>query len=131
MKSNSKKDIQSRTDIIFLIDQFYDKIKQNHLLRPVFVDIAQINFDHHMPILYDFWCTLLIGEMSYTRNAMDAHLQLNQKIPLTKPYFDEWLKLFSETVHEYFDGDKATEAITRAKSIAGLMLFKIERQGLG
>ena len=54
-----KKDIETRADIIILMDQFYEKIKVNTLLRPIFVDVAQLDFDAHMPILYDFWCTLL------------------------------------------------------------------------
>lgn len=121
------KDIHTRTDIILLIDNFYAKIKVNTLLRPVFIDIAQINFEHHMPILYDFWCTMLLGEMSYSRNAMEVHLQLNQKTPLTKAHFDEWLKLFTETVDENYLGAKAEEAKYRATNIAGLMLYKIEK----
>ena len=125
---NTKREIQTRADIIVLIDTFYEKIKLNDLLRPIFIDIAQINFDHHMPILYDFWCTLLIGEMSYSRNAMEVHLQLNKKIPLTKSHFDEWLKLFMETVDEKYTGSKAEEAKYRASNIAGLMLYKIETE---
>jgi hemoglobin len=128
IENNSKKDIQSRTDIILLIDRFYEKIKLNDLLRPIFIDIAHINFEHHMPILYDFWCTLLIGEMSYSRNAMEVHLRLNQKAALTKIHFDEWLRLFNEAVHENYEGAKAEEAAYRAKSIAGLMLYKIETE---
>ncbi|MEP7324024.1 MAG: group III truncated hemoglobin [Saprospiraceae bacterium] len=124
---NAPNDILTRTDIILLIDTFYEKIKVNTLLRPVFIDIAQINFEHHMPILYDFWCTMLLGEMTYSRNAMEVHLQLNQKTPLTKAHFDEWLKLFTETVDENYLGAKAEEAKYRATNIAGLMLYKIEQ----
>ena len=120
-----KTDIESRNDIILLIDRFYEKIKVNPFLRPIFIDIAQLDFDHHMPILYDFWCTLLLGEMTYSRNAMEIHLQLNQKASLTKIHFDEWLKLFNETVDDLYDGTKAQETKYRASSIAALMLHKI------
>jgi hemoglobin len=121
-----KKDITSRADIVLLIDEFYVRIKANALLSPIFLDIVQIDFDHHMPILYDFWCTLLLGEMSYTRNAMEPHLLLNQKIALTKGHFNEWLRLFDETVDELYEGEKAAEAKYRAQSIGGLMLYKIQ-----
>ena len=120
-----KTDIESRNDIILLIDRFYEKIKVNPFLRTIFIDIAQLDFDHHMPILYDFWCTLLLGEMTYSRNAMEIHLQLNQKVSLTKMHFDEWLKLFNETVDDLYDGTKAQETKYRASSIAALMLHKI------
>ena len=124
-----KKDIETRADIIVLMDQFYEKIKVNTLLRPIFVDVAQLDFDAHMPILYDFWCTLLLGDMSYTRNAMEVHISLHRKSALTNVHFDEWLRLFNDTADELYSGEKVSEAKYRAKSIAGLMLYKVETEG--
>lgn len=121
-----KKDIQSREDIKLLIDMFYDKILVNPLLQPIFIDIAHIDLKHHLPILYDFWSYVLLGEMGYNRNVMEPHIRLNQKITLTQEHFDEWMRLFTETVDEYFEGTKAGEAKSRAKTNALLMQHKIK-----
>ena len=64
----------------------------------------------------------LIGRI-YNRNVMNPHIRLNEK-SLTPATFDEWLRLFSETVDEYFEGPKAGEAKSRAKSNALLMQHK-------
>lgn len=122
------KDITDRADIKILIDAFYAKILIHPLLRPVFIDIAHIDLEHHLPILYDFWSTLLLGDQSYHRNAMDVHLALAEKTVLTKEHFDEWLHLFIQTVDELYVGKSADEIKYRASSIAGLMLYKIEHR---
>ena len=119
------KDIEVRADIIRLIDTFYEKIKVNPLLGPIFIEVVLLNFEQHLPILYDFWCTVLLGEQSYHRNAMEAHLALAKKTPMTKGHFDEWLLIFTATVDELYQGEKADEIKYRAQSIAGLMLHKI------
>lgn len=120
-----KRDIKDRQDIIVMIDQFYSKLMVNPLLSPIFIDIARIDLTHHLPILYDFWSYVLLGEMGYKRNVMEPHLRLNQKIALTTAHFDEWMRLFTETVDEYFEGSKAEEAKSRAKSNAIMMQHKI------
>ena len=121
-----KRDIQNRQDIIVMIDQFYSKLMVNPLLSTIFIDIARIDLTHHLPILYDFWSYVLLGEMGYNRNVMEPHLRLNQKIALTPAHFDEWMRLFTETVDEYFEGSKAEEAKSRAKSNAIMMQHKIK-----
>ena len=70
-----KKDIETRADIIILMDQFYEKIKVNTLLRPIFVDVAQLDFDAHMPILYDFWCTLALCDQRKTADGINHLIQ--------------------------------------------------------
>jgi hemoglobin len=122
------KDIESRADIILLVDAFYSKVKSNPVIGYIFTDVAALDFDIHLPKMYDFWCSMLLGEQSYYGNPMTPHMVLSQKVILSSDHFDEWLLLFNETVDTLFQGDKATEAKYRAKNIAGLMLHKIDQQ---
>jgi hemoglobin len=122
------KDIESRADIILLVDAFYSKVKSNPVIGYIFTDVAALDFDIHLPKMYDFWCSMLLGEQSYSGNPMTPHMVLSQKVILSSDHFDEWLLLFNETVDTLFQGDKATEAKYRAKNIAGLMLHKIDQQ---
>jgi len=120
-----KKAIASRADVEELVNRFYDRVKADDLLGPIFHDVARVNWDKHLPIMYDFWCSILLDEDVYHRNAMIPHLQLNKRFPLEARHFQRWLQLFDETVDGYYEGEKAELAKFRATSIAGVMRTKL------
>jgi hemoglobin len=121
-----KKDIETREDIELLVNSFYDKIKTNAILGPIFNDVAQINWEEHLPKMYSFWASLLLGEHSFSGNPMMKHIELSKLTAMTEVQFSEWLLLFNQTVDELFEGSRADEAKTRAANIARLMLHKID-----
>jgi hemoglobin len=121
-----KNDIASRADIELLVNTFYDGIKIHKLLGPIFNVSANVNWETHLPKMYSFWSSLLIGEHSFSGNPMATHIALSKSIPLTALEFSEWIELFNATVDDLFEGEKANEAKIRAANIARLMLFKIE-----
>lgn len=118
-------DITTRADIEQLIIRFYDKVKRDDTIGYIFNDIAKTNWEHHIPLIVDFWEGILLDTTSYRRNAMDIHYQLNKKEPFRKEFFDRWLQLFRETLNELFEGEKAELAWKRARGIADLMAFKM------
>ena len=111
------KEIESRADIELLVKEFYGKVRKNDALGPIFDDIMKINWDHHIPILIDFWETILLDNPVYRRNAMGVHFEVNKKIKLQKEHFSIWLSLFDSTIDQYFTGDKAALAKKRAHEI--------------
>ena len=121
-----KKDIENRVDVELLVNTFYDGIKVHSLLGPIFNVSANVNWETHLPKMYSFWSSLLLGEQSFNGNPMATHISLSKNIPLTTLEFTEWIQLFNTTVDGLFEGEKANEAKTRAANIARLMLFKIE-----
>ena len=124
-----KKDISSRADIEQLIMLFYDKVKQDATIGFIFTEVVPINWEHHIPVIVDFWEAILLDNPVYTKNAMEVHYDLNKKQPLQKAHFDSWLHLFTTTVDELFEGKIANEAKIRATSIAAVMLFKMSTAG--
>lgn len=120
-----KPDISSRAEIEQLIDLFYEKVKKDTVIGFIFTDVVPINWDHHIPVIVDFWETILLDNPVYKKNAMEVHYDLNRKLPLKKEHFESWLNLFFTTLDELFEGKIATLAKTRAKSIADVMLFKM------
>lgn len=122
----TKTDIATREDIILLVNTFYDGIRAHALLGPIFNEIAQVNWEAHLPKMYSFWSSLLLGEHSFTGNPMATHVNLSKSVPLTEKEFSAWIILFDATVNNLFEGEKAEEAKTRAANIARLMMFKIE-----
>ena len=113
-----KNDITSRDDIRLLVDRFYEKVQRDELIGPLF---SHVNWPHHLPIMYDFWSSMLLGDQSYRGNPFQKHLPL----PLKSTHFDRWLQLFRETVGDNFAGEKAEEVVARAESIAGIFQLRM------
>ena len=120
-----KPDITTRTDVELLVNTFYEKVNDNKTLSPIFNNVAKVDWPHHLPKMYSFWSSLLLGEQSYTGNPMVKHIDLSRQTDMTEVQFSTWLLLFNETVNELFAGEKAEEAKSRAANIARLMLHKI------
>lgn len=121
----AKKDIENRADIIQLINAFYDKLLDDELMAPLFTEVAQINLSEHLPILYDFWESVLFQAGIYSRDTMQPHLDLHYAHPLQDRHFERWLELFNDSVDERFEGEKAHQAKVRALSIATVIRIKI------
>jgi hemoglobin len=111
-----------------LVNRFYDKAKADAVIGFIFNDIVKVHWEHHLPIMYDFWENTLFYTGGYTGNPMQIHQRLNQVVPLTAEHFKEWLHLFTTTVDELFEGEKAELAKQRAMSISTIMQLKIIQQ---
>lgn len=121
-----KSQITSRIQVELLVNTFYDRVKIHPVLGPIFNDMAKVDWTLHLPKMYNFWASILLGEQSYDGNPMTRHIQLSRSLPLTENEFNEWITLFTRTVDDLFEGEKAEEAKTRAANIARLMLHKIQ-----
>lgn len=121
-----KKDIENRDDIVLLVNSFYDVVRDNKIIGPIFNSVVKVDWDTHLPKMYSFWASLILGEQSYTGNPMIKHVALSKLTSMTEVEFSEWLLLFNATVDRLFEGKNALEAKTRAANIARLMLHKID-----
>lgn len=131
MKLLTKTDIENRDDLLRLVTAFYDKLLADPLMAPIFIEVAKINLEEHLPVLVDFWDSVLFFTAKYKGNAMLPHLRLHEQHPLQKEHFRRWLAFFDLTVDELFEGEKAQLAKDRAKSIALLMEVKTNAAGGG
>lgn len=121
-----KSDITNRKDIELLVNTFYEKIRSNPVLGYIFDDVAKINWETHLPKMYSFWASILLGEHSFSGNPMQKHIALSKITEMTDKEFSEWLHLFTVTVDELFFGENSNEAKLRAGNIARLMLHNIQ-----
>ena len=119
------KDITSREDIEQLVDQFYQKVIKDELIGYIFTEVMHLDWKVHIPIMYNFWDSMLLGSANYHGNPMVKHIDLNRKEPLKKEHFERWNALWKETNELLFKGPKSKEAITRAQHISKLMMFKV------
>lgn len=111
-------DILVRDDVKKLVDTFYDKVKADELIGPLF---GHVDWPNHLPTMYNFWSSMLLGDQTYRGNPLQKHLPL----PLEQMHFERWLKLFTATVDENFAGEKADEVKMRAQSIAGIFQIRM------
>lgn len=120
------KRLETRKDIEDLVNGFYDKVQNDKTIGFFFNDVAKVDWDHHLPKMYAFWETLLLGKISYKGNPMAVHFPINAEVPMEKFHFEHWIKLWTATVEENFSGEMAELAIYKAKNIANLMAHKME-----
>jgi hemoglobin len=105
-----KKDIQTKGDIVKLVDVFYACVLKNEKLAHFF---AHLNFEEHKPKMVHFWSFVLLDESGYTTNVFDKHANLHAN----SSDFNEWVALFHTTVNELFEGEKAEAAKFRATTL--------------
>jgi hemoglobin len=111
-------DITGRPDIVVLVDRFYEKVRVDTLIGPIFNDIAQVDWAVHLPKLYAFWQTVLFGDGGFRGNPLGIHFKLMEKTPMDWPRFERWLALFNETVDELYAGDRAGHIKRAAEDMA-------------
>ena len=119
------RDIQNRQDLSLMVITFYDRVQNDPTIGYLFNEIAKVDWDRHLPKMVDFWESILFHTGAYSGNPMPAHQQLHERSALTAAHFDQWKKLFVETVESLFEGENATRAIHRARSIATIMQIKV------
>ena len=120
--TQEKKDILNIEDIKNLVDTFYEKVREDDLIGPIFNDKIQDRWPQHLAKMYTFWQTVLLGEHTYYGSPFPPHAQL----PVEKEHFERWLAIFSQTLEELFSGEVAKEAMWRANKMAEMFQYKIQ-----
>ncbi|GAA4162622.1 hypothetical protein GCM10022286_21750 [Gryllotalpicola daejeonensis] len=119
-------DLRDRADVETLVSSFYRAAFRDPLIGPIFTEIARMDLDHHLPIMCDFWQTVLFSADLYRRNALAMHVALNATFPLEQQHFDRWLAIWAQTVDALFAGEKAELAKAQAGRIAGSIRRRLD-----
>lgn len=126
--SGDRHDIETRADCERLVRAFYSRALVDPLIGWLFVDVAKIDLEAHIPVIASFWETILLGAQSYGGGAFAPHAALNAKAELRGAHFERWLVLWRATVDELFAGPRAELAKTHAARVA--RAFHRRLQGL-
>ncbi|HOZ82919.1 MAG TPA: group III truncated hemoglobin [Bacteroidia bacterium] len=116
------RDIENINDIQLLVDSFYGKIRDDEKLGHIFNGIIKDRWPEHLEKMYRFWQTILLEDQTYFGSPFVPHA----KMPVDKTHFEQWIKLFSETVDENFVGEKAEQAKWQGQRMAEMFHYKIE-----
>ena len=68
-----KKDISDIEDIKLMVNAFYDQIRENEVLGPIFNGIIQDRWPQHLEKMYTFWQTILLEEHTYFGSPFPPH----------------------------------------------------------
>ncbi len=115
-------DILTLDDVKLLVDTFYDRVRENDMLAPIFNEQIRDRWPEHLEKMYRFWQTVLLKEYTYAGSPFVPHA----KLPVEHEHFEEWMELFTGTVDELFTGEKAREAKWRAGKMAEMFEMKIK-----
>ena len=107
-------DIETRADCERLVRAFYGRAFVDPMIGWIFVDVAKLDLDAHVPIVASFWETVLLGGRSYRGGTFAPHAAVHARIGLRPGHFEQWLRLWRHTVDELFAGERAETAKTHA-----------------
>ena len=119
-------DIETREDCERLVRAFYERALVDPTIGFLFTDVAHLDLEKHIPVITDFWETILLGAQSYSGGAFRPHAQLHQKARLRSGHFQQWLNLWRTTVDELFDGPRASLAKSHAERVARAFHSRLE-----
>jgi hemoglobin len=103
-------DIEDRADIERLVRKFYGRAMADPIIGFIFVDVARLDLEAHVPAITSFWETVLLGSRTYSGSAFAPHAELHRRVELREGHFERWLLLWFATVDELFAGDRANLA---------------------
>lgn len=86
-----------------IVDSFYDRIRADEMLGPVFNEVID-DWDEHLPKMYRFWSSVVLHTGTYSGRPLEAHLDLPG---VTLAHFDRWLGLWEEVVRSHVPDEAA------------------------
>ena len=98
--------------------RFYGRALVDPMIGWIFVDVAKLDLEAHVPRITSFWETVLLGARSYGGGAFAPHASLHARVGLRAGHFERWLELWRESVDELFVGERAALAKAHAERVA-------------
>ena len=114
-------DLATRADVHALLARFYGRVLVDDLLAAPFTDVREKGLDTHLPVMCDFWETVLFRAGRYQGSALDVHRHVHHDHPLSHRHFVRWLTLWLDSVDAMYRGPVAEQAKVQARRIAWAM----------
>jgi hemoglobin len=121
MNDLATRDLADREDVEVLLRRFYTRVFDDDVLAAPFSELRMQGLESHLPVMCDFWETVLFRAGLYRGNALVVHRQLDTRHPLYAKHFARWLTIWEATVDEMYAGPAAARAKLQAGRIAKAM----------
>ncbi len=118
------KEIKGLDEIKIFVDDFYDKVREDDFIGPIFLN-AIADWGPHLEQMYAFWNAALFGIPGFRGNPFAKHAPL----PIVPKHFDRWMELFNETIDSKFEGEIAEDAKARAQLMATMFMKRLAALG--
>jgi hemoglobin len=105
----------TEAQIAALIPSFYDEVRADALIGPVFGGAID-HWPPHLEKLMAFWSSVMLTSGRYKGNPMAAHMK--HLAIITPPMFDRWLALWAQVTAENLPADIAGALQAKAERIA-------------
>ncbi|MES2077404.1 MAG: group III truncated hemoglobin [Pseudomonadota bacterium] len=109
-----------RAAIATLVNEFYDEVRRDAELFPLFNQAIGDNWGPHLERMVDFWSTVMLGSRNFQGNVFGKHMLLGGVQP---EHFRRWLALFEATTGRLFAPEMAAEFMTVARRIGGSLQY--------
>jgi hemoglobin len=100
-----------------LVTSFYREIVFDDLLEPVFSEVAEVDWVRHIPVLVDYWVSILLGTRAAKGSIMGVHRHLHGLAPIEREHCDRWFSLWVGCVDERWAGPNAERAKAHAAAL--------------
>lgn len=97
-----------------LVTHFYQSVQQDELLGPIFNDVAKVDWEQHIPLLCQFWNSVMLKTNEYHGGAYMKHVLLGKQAEVGEAHFKRWLTLFQEEAEKHLPAAAAAEIVQRA-----------------
>jgi hemoglobin len=109
-----------RASITTLVHEFYDDVRADTVLGPVFNGAIGDGWDVHLERMVEFWSTVMLGSHNFQGNVFGKHMALSGIDP---EHFRRWLAMFEATARRLFEPAVADEFMTVAGRIAASLQY--------
>jgi hemoglobin len=105
---------------------FYEKVRRDPLLSPVFEEAIGDDWDPHIERIMLFWLTATGVQRGYEdRNFMPAHLR---HASVRAELLPRWLELFRQTTEEHCEPEPARALVDIAERMAQTLEIGLARK---
>jgi len=101
--------------VSLLVDRFYDRVRSDEQLAPLFQQHMSLDWSQHLPRMKAFWRSVLLKTGEYKGKPVPAHTKM---LNVDTADFERWLDLFGITVQEVFTPEAQPIVIEAAQRIA-------------
>ena len=101
-------------EIRALVFTFYERVRNDEALGPVFEARLEGRWDPHLEKMCDFWSSILLGTGRFLGDPVGVHSRIAEINPAL---FDHWIELFRRTAFETLPTELARDVADRSVRI--------------
>ena len=114
-------------EIARLVDRFYDVVREDPQLGPVF-DRHVADWDEHLAKMRDFWSGAIYRTGRYSGRPLEVHRRIPE---IQGEHFARWIELWTRTVDEVVESDARHPLRAFASRMASTMRSRMGLDAVG